>query len=319
MQKSQKKNLWIGIIVGAVISVLTLGMLFIVFVMLFFFGGPAEVTTDISVYEESIGQTEYLQTAFIVFPEELPDSAKDTDFYYSYQDTLFDPTLEVFLQCTYDEEDYRAEIQRLENTQKQYGSTVRTLKNDVAGRFSYPAYIAMDAYNYAYEYALLTGERQITYIYTAFMHTDSLKKIDPKYLPLDYDKRQDEMEGPEGYNIYLIGVEEINGKVESWDCDYTRDRTVDVLEYHPVMISYNWFSVCTYLDENDTEIIKSCFNCYYDSRHDSIYGTAEEIEYTELEGYRYKSVELNEDKTKAIVTYYDGEEEKTFEYEIPEE
>ena len=56
MQKSQKKNLWIGIIVGAVISVLTLGMLFIVFVMLFYFGGPAEVTTDISVYEESIGQ-----------------------------------------------------------------------------------------------------------------------------------------------------------------------------------------------------------------------------------------------------------------------
>ena len=91
---------------------------------------------------------------------------------------------------------------------------------------------------------------------------------------------------------------------------------------HPVvekMMQGQFIPNDTYLDENDTEIIKSCFYCYYDSRHDSIYGTAEEIEYTELEGYRYKSVELNEDKTKAIVTYYDGEEEKTFEYEIPEE
>lgn len=318
MQNSQKKKLWIGIIVGAVISILTLGMLFLVLVMYFLFGGPADVTTDIEEYNERIAQTEYLKTAFIVFPEKLPKSATDIDFYYSYQDTLFDPTLEVFLQCTYDEADYQAEIERLENTKKQYGATVRDLKNDGAERFSYPVYIAMDAYDCSYEYALLTGERQITYIYTSFMRTDTLQKIDSQYLPRDYDKRQDEMEGPEGYNIYLISVEVMDGEVISWDSDFTRDQTVDALEYHSVSIGYNWFSVGTYLDENDTEIIKNCSYCYYDNMHDAMYGIADEIEYTELEGYRYKSVKLSKGKTKAIVTYYDGEEEKTYEYEIPE-
>lgn len=319
MQKSQKKKLWIGILVGAIISVITLGTLLVVFGLLFLFGGPAEVHTDVSEYENTLTQYDNIHTAFIVFPEELPDSAKDTEFYFSYQDTLFDPTVEVFLQCTYDEEDYQAEILRLENTKKQYGATVRTLKKDAVERFSYPVYIAMDGYDYTYEYALLTGENQITYVYTSFMDTGSLKKVDSKYLPSDYDKRQEELTGPEGYSIYLMYVEMENGKPVAWDCDYTRDKTVDVLEYHPVTIGYNCFSVCTCLDEENREIIKNCSYSYFDSYHDAMYGLADEIEYTELEGYEFKSIELSKDETRAIVTYYDGEVEKTMEYEIPVE
>lgn len=318
MQKEYKKKIWIGIAVGAVIGSITLFTLFVVFMLFFMFGGKPEVTTDVTKYEETIGNYENMKTALIVFPEQLPESAQDTDFYFYYQDTWNVPTLEVFLQCTYDEEDYQAEVQRLENTQKRYGSTVRTLLKDEEERFPFPAYIAVDGYWSSYEYALLSGERQITYIYTACKHSEYLEKVDAAYLPKDFDSRMDELSGVEGYCIYLKSVDMINGEVSAWDCDYTRDTVVQVLDYHPVTIGYNWFSVCTCLDEKDTEIIKHCSYFYYDSRHDSLYGLADEIQYAELEGYVFKAVELSEDKKRAIVTYYDGTEEKTMEYEIPE-
>ena len=124
----------------------------------------------------------YIQTGFISFPETIPESATDTDFYFSFKDTWDDPTCEVSLQCTYDEKDYLSEITRLENTKKIYGSEKRFLLRDEEGRFPYPVYIAIDANDYEYEYALLTGDRQITYIYTSFMEEEYLKKIESKYL-----------------------------------------------------------------------------------------------------------------------------------------
>ena len=228
------------------------------------------------------------------------------------------PTLEVFLQCSYNEEDYQAELQRLENTKKRYGSTVRTLQKEEAGRFHYPVYIAIDGYWDSYEYALLSGERQITYVYTACKSSDSLRKIESDYLPSNYDSQMEEFTGAEGYNIYLKSVDTVNGKVVGWQEDNTRDEVVDVLQYHPISVGYNHVGVCTRLDEQDTEIIQYCYYTYYDSMQDSITGLPEEIQFPELEGYEYKGIALRKDKKCFQVTYYDGEEEKTFEYEIPE-
>ena len=316
MRKKQK--LWIGIIIGAVVSVVTLGVLFFIFMLLVLFGGPAERTTDIAKYEETMSKYPNVQTGFISFPETIPESATDAEFYFSFKDTWDDPTCEVFLQCTYDEADYQAEVERLENTKKKYGSVERYLLRDEEGRFEYPAYIAIDANNYAYEYALLTGERQITYIYTSFMYEENLKKISARYLPSDYDSRKEQMKPMEGYTIYLVQETYYNGEFHGWDLDYSRDEVIDVLDYHSLWIGYNWFSVCTCLDEEDNQIIRYCAYNYYDSKHDSLYGYPDEISYEELEGYRFKSVELNEEETIATVTYYDGDEEKTMEYEIPD-
>lgn len=318
MQNIQKRKLRIGIIIGVVCSIVTLVALFIIFMMLFLFGGPAETTTDISKYEETLAQYEgSMRTALIIFPEQIPESAQNTDFYFYYKDTWNNPTLEVYLQCTYDEADYQAEIARLESTQKRYGSIERPLLRDEEGRFPYPVYIAVDSHNHAYEYALLSGERQITYIYTAYRNADDLKKVDVKYLPSDFDSRQARSKAGEGYSIYLIHEDQENGQVTGWQYDFTREPIAEVLEFHPQVIGYNWFTVCTRLDENDNEIIRYCAYVYYEDEHDSIYGYPEEIQYEELGGYEFKSVELNEDKTVATVTYYDGEEEKTMEYEIP--
>ena len=123
MNGGNKKKLWIGVLVGAIISILTIATLVVVFFLWFLFGKePSEITTNIKDYEKAMNKydCEIIDTAFIVFPEKIPDSVKDTDFYYSYQEG-WEPSVEVYLQCTYDEKDYQAEVQRLENTKKQYG------------------------------------------------------------------------------------------------------------------------------------------------------------------------------------------------------
>ena len=311
MQKKYK--IVIGIAVGVVVSIITLIGLAIILLLLVVFGGPTQKTTDIAKYEKTLSKYPHIQTGFITFPETIPESATNADFYFSFKDTFDDPTCEVFLQCTYDEKDYSAEVQRLKNTKKQYGSVERSLLRGEGERFEYPAYIAIDADSHAYEYALLTGERQVTYIYTAYMGKADLKKIESKYLPSDYDSKMNQMKFGEGYNIYISKTDFFGQSF-----DYGREENVEVLEFHPVHIGYNWFSVCTCLDEEDNEIIKYCAYNYYESKHDSFYGYSETIEYSELKGYRFGAIELNEDQTKAIVTYYDGTEEKKMEYEIPE-
>lgn len=311
MKNKRGIKIFIGIIVGVILGMVTLITLGVVLLLFIFTDGPPDVITGAENYEEAITKYDDMRTGLIVFPEQIPESASDVDFYFSYQFIWDDPDMEVFLQCTYDEEDYRKEIIRLENAQKQYGSAVRTLIQDEEGVFPYPAYIAADGHSNCYEYALLSGERQITYIYSILNYKDDLKKIDAKYLPDNFDSRQQELGFGEGYSIYLESESDIGISY-----DYTRDSVVKVWKHHPVDVGYNWFSVDTCLDEQDKEIIQTCSYMYYEDEHDALYGLPEEITYTELEGYEYRSVILNVEKTKAIVTYYDGVEEKKMEYEI---
>ena len=318
MKEKRKTKLWIGIGVGVAISIITLVALGLILMLLFLFGGPTEISTGITNYEEVMNKYPYVQTGFITFPETIPDSVTDEDFYFSFKDTWDDPTCEVFLQCTYDEADYQKEVERLEHTKKQYGSVKRMLSRGEEGRFQYPVYIAIDAHNHAYEYALLTGDRQITYIYTSFMSKGDLKKIEEKYLPFDYDSRREQTKVGEGYTIYLVGDITDNGKVLGRRLDYSRDAVVEVQNSHVVEIGYNSFAVYTCLDEEDNEIIQYCAFVYYEGKHDYYNGLPDEIPYRELSGYRFKAVELNEAMTIATVTYYDGEEEMTKEYEIPQ-
>ncbi len=319
MSKSTKKKIWIGVGIGVVLGVITLGALFAILGLLFIYGGPPDVETDINKYQEMLTKYSNAKTAYIVFPEKIPESATDVDFYFSYQDTWNVPTQEVYLQCTYSDADYQAEIARLENTKKQYGSIIRVLLRDEEERYPYPVYIAQDGYWDNFEYAMLTGENQITYIYTAMMSASSLKKVDQKLLPTDFDKRQQEYTGIEGYTIYLQKVTYYDdGTVDYWSCDYTRDTVSEVTKNHWEEIGYNLFYVTTQLDGQDVEIIKECSYVYYENQHDSVFGLPESIVYTELAGYQYISLELSEDKSKAIVTYLDGEEEKVMEYLIPE-
>lgn len=220
------------------------------------------------------------------------------------------------MQCTYDEADYQAEIERLENTYKQYGATVKKLHYDEEG-FAYPAYVAVEGHVGDYEYALLSGENQITYIFIECLTEEGLEKVPIEFLPYNHEivNNQTIEQQRENYSIYCIKVDET---LSEYSYSHTREAQVAIEEHHYVKIDYNLFYVNTYLDETDTEIIQDCSYKYYESKHDAVTGTADYIVYEELQGYKFKSLELNADQTIATVTYYDGEEEKTREYEIPE-
>lgn len=315
MKNRQKLSL--GIVVGIAVGFITLVGVAIICVLLFMYGGPSQVSTDVSKYSEMIANHSGMRTALITFPKALPERAQNVDFYFSYKDTWNSPTCEIYLQCTYSEPDYQAEIERLENTKKRYGSMESFLRKDEEGRFPYPVYIAIDGRSEAYEYAMLTGKNQITYIYTSYKKEKNLRKIESDYLPTDFDSRQANMREGEGYSIYLVW-EGTDDKSYGPQYDYTRSDLSEGLAFHPAAIGNNWFTVCTRLDENNREIIRYCAYVYYEDEQDTVFGYPDEIRYEGLNGYCFKSVELNADMTVATVTYYDGEEEKTMEYEIPD-
>lgn len=226
----QKKGakITIGIVGGVIIGIITVLAILYILLMLFFFGGPPKVTKNVNKYEKTMykytaeaGSKNPVRTGFFIFPETIPESAfeqkEKPDFYYSYQDTIDDPTCEVYLKCTYSEDDYKAELDRIKNEFKNDKKVIF----DNSGRFNYPTYIAIDHHSFSYEYAMDLGDNSIVYIYTAFKNTlGSLKKIPDEYLPDDFEESLSLENGSYwadgNYDIYQIH----NGG----ETDFTRNK-----------------------------------------------------------------------------------------------
>ena len=153
-------------------------------------------------------------TGLFAFPETIPESAfageSEPVFYFWYQDTWDDPTCEVYLKCTYSDDDYAREIDRLANTEYTLdgprGAVTAGLKYDDSDRFAHPVYLAIDCDNHSYEYAMDLGNNEIAYIYTSFKNTPgSLKKIPKEYLPDDYAKALKNNTYDNGlFNVYVV-------------------------------------------------------------------------------------------------------------------
>lgn len=198
---------------GCLIVVLAALAVLVGTIWLAFFPLP-KISKNPAKYEELLADSK-LRTGFAAFPPTIPASGLENGavFYYFYQDTFLDPTGEVFLRCTYSEEDYRAEIDRLEHYALQPPTDVNKKIGDLQdepnrfvrdekGRFSYPAYIAIYADDYACEYALLTGEREISYVYFAFREPGRFRKVPADCLPEPFEKSLNNDEGM--YNIYYF-------------------------------------------------------------------------------------------------------------------
>lgn len=224
MKKERERKRIIGIIAGVIVGALSLLAAGIVFLLLVFFGGPPEIITGESSYEEALSKYDNLRTGFIVFPEEISDNAQNVEFYFQYQDTWNTPTCQVYLQCTYNDEEYEKELERLDSTKKVYGTDEKKLLYEESGKFGYPVYLAIDGVWSAYEYALLTGDDQITYVYLSFVHEDKVR-MDHSYLPEDYEEMFEESDVNEimyKHNIYLREIFVEDGETEGWDLDYSR-------------------------------------------------------------------------------------------------
>lgn len=298
------KKIGKGIIIGIVLAVATLFAFVFVVLYLFLFGGPAKVTRDIQDYEAVLSNP-YVQTGYIVFPEKLPEGIVETEFYNYYRDTFGSPTLQTYLTCVYDSEAYQKEIDRLEHTSKTYGNKEKKLLRDEKKKFQYPAYIAVENAAHKYEYALLTGENEITYIHTSFIYKEDVE-FSEDYLPYDFMTEEGRAFGS-GYSIYY-------GKVSASEIhtDYTRDPTPETRDAHTKVIGDENFVVRVILDEQGREMIDSCVQWSFDPET----WEHEEIQYDDLKGMEYKDMEANREKNTVVVTYMDGEEEKTKEFLI---
>lgn len=278
-----------GFLIAAVLGIVTATTFFVVVFYLFLFGSPAKITRNADKYEETLAGNNYVHTAYIVFPEEIPESATDVEFYNYYRDTFNSPTVQTYLKCTYSPEDYEREIDRLENVHKTYGKRVETLKRDTEGKFNFPVYIAVENAASSYEYAMLTGENTIAYIYTSYI--DSYKiKFDKNYLPDDF-MTDENREFGSGYSIYYSSVSSM-----AIETDYTKDPVTLVSGAHMRYVGSDGKSVYVRyeLDKESREIITGCD--LYDAD-----GNEEEFDLPEIVGLEYVSMTNDYDSDKLII------------------
>lgn len=308
MQKFKRKKLWTGIAIGAVLTVLTLFVLGTVFIWYVFTGGPPKKIKDVERYEEIFDLR--MNSGLIIFPEHISEKATVNDFYSYYRDMFGSPSYEICLQCTYEPEEYQKEVERLEKTYKRYGGTERRLLEDTEGKYNYPVYIAIENHHYSYEYAMLTGENQITYISLSIVDKEEVN-FNQDYLPSDF-MTDVGRNFTSGYSIYISSMSS-----SGISYDDTRAEVVTVTDAHLEQIEDSYFVVRVELDEENREIITECCFNYYESLYDE---EGDRTVYSDLNGMIYKDLKLNEDRTKAIVTYYEDKEqteEKEFVVEIP--
>lgn len=173
------------IIVTAVSVLLCVAMIAVIFVFTKSMVGDVDVSTDdIADYGKWDLSKEY--TNLSIFPAEVPTSATEVTYRYKYQSGYNRPMCQIYLQCQLDQQEFAAEVERLSSLSY---TTAAGEKNSVQYNttdFSYPAYVTMLGYDFAYEYALVMDESQtIAYIFT--MNTlDNDVKFDESYLPEDF-------------------------------------------------------------------------------------------------------------------------------------
>lgn len=143
-----------------------------------------------------------------IFPQTLPQNLLNGEYICRMQDGLFDPTIQMFLACTYSKEAYAKEVKRIQNIQEEYQGEVKRVVFDEK-HFSFPAYVTVYANNYCYEYALFPGNGKIIYVFIQFAPKEELL-FDQHFLPLDYHG-YGENDQENGDSIYVFVQEDGTG------------------------------------------------------------------------------------------------------------
>lgn len=146
-------------------------------------GDVRESANDISKYGQWAVPEKY--SRLLVFPEKVPSSAENIQYFYKFENGWTRPMCQIYLSCTLSEEEYEAEEERLAGLS--FDSEAGTLKTrEDTESFPYPAYTAIEGYDFCYEYALMDKEwNHIVYVYTMNTIKQDIK-FDKKYLPDDY-------------------------------------------------------------------------------------------------------------------------------------
>ena len=119
-----------------------------------------------------------MNSGFFVFPDDL-DYAVQIEYSYSTKTGMFDTDGYFILKAVYSDDDFKAEKERISNISceinfRDESHTNYILYDDVS--YNYPAYVANDGYDHAYEYALLDEENDtIIYVSLSYPQNTDLK------------------------------------------------------------------------------------------------------------------------------------------------
>ena len=148
-----------------------------------------------------------MNSGFFIFPDD-PDKAVQNEFSYSTKTGLFDTDGYFILKAVYSDEDFKAEEERLSEISceinfKDSSHTNYIMYDDVS--YNYPAYVANDGYDHAYEYALLDEENDtIIYVSLSYPQNTDLSGFED-YLKKDPDAYdQHNVSTLENFTIYYF-------------------------------------------------------------------------------------------------------------------
>lgn len=199
----KKKNNILIVIIIILILLICICIFFIIkrngisFLKSIYYGDNTVLITDPQKYGQFEDVSGY--STLEIFPQNIQTSVIK-DYYYNYQDTIFDPTCQIYLSCTYDDSKYEAELQRLSRISRTYKVKTQNIMYDTEN-YKYPAYVTIDADNHCYEYALIPGDNQIIYIFLEFIRKENIK-FDLQYLPQNYENENTDKR--RGNSIYIF-------------------------------------------------------------------------------------------------------------------
>ena len=116
-----------------------------------------------------------IDSALFLFPDDL-QAMMETTFVSKFKSGLFDTDGYLILKSKYSIEDYETEVARLAGTKCVVMGTESAVRYDTESH-ALPAYVAVDGFDYVYEYALVDEENcEITYVLLSYPEYDDLSE-----------------------------------------------------------------------------------------------------------------------------------------------
>ncbi len=174
------------IIVAALVLSFLIRFMIVLIPVLLLESAPFESQSDVENYDKTAIVEEYcgdLGSGLLIFPDNTANMIEPT-FVSSLKTGFFDTDGYIILQGKYNEEDYKAEVERLAAIECTVEDITVGIKYD-EDTYAWPAYVAMDGFDYQYEYALVDEENyQITYVLLSYPEYVDLTGYE-EYLKLD--------------------------------------------------------------------------------------------------------------------------------------
>jgi len=185
--------------------------------------GDSYTTRSIGEYGNYSGHIEMEQEGFFslleIFPNELPPSATVKDYYYFCNNGLIDNSYQLYLLCSYDQEDFESEKERLESIELTFRDEVHMPTITDTG-FQHRAVVTVFNDQDSFEYALIDEETEtIAYVFAQSMGIQE-SVVPAQYRPQGFKPPENALTEWGSYNIYnfkinygayvIPGIDDIN-------------------------------------------------------------------------------------------------------------